>query len=1644
MSRPGLQSYSCLFRLLTSCFVLATVLSFVGPAGAQVTPGMPSFIPQNCSQYDCVNIQNLNVSLNIPVMSKSGAFPFNAATSGEDSYIGSNGSGLVPGILSTPFYTSANGNVGELTIVGDAGGTVTGGVPCPIGDGTGTATEYQGWYLITADSTRHPLPATDALYSGTNCSSSLTDTTIDGSGYTLTINSDGANYAYSSSGAKLIGDVTTDSNGNSISYNAGTGVFTDTLGLTALTANTSTGALTWTDTNGNPQTLTPTYTSYTLKSSFGCSLTDYTDPSVPLPTSFAFPDLTTLGLTWENNEVTSADKTGRLAQLTLRSGSTVKFNYNPGAATSAPYGFNCTYLVPNSMTRTTSDGTVTYTWAHTSTGNTTTVLDIGQNETIYTFSAPGINDTTIALTEMQYFANTGTIATPTYAGTATTTVTYCYNSGASPTVSSCPTATVVAPITQLAVFTSPNGRSPSEAYQTFDNYGNTTYSARYDFGGTSPLVATTNTMAINGTGSCSIIAATINNKICSSTTAILGNTVGASKYAYSATGNLLTTSVSPNGGTSYLSNTTTNSYTANGEPLALYDFANNATTFAYNSGYYTNCLTCTQYPFPTRRTKGGLNTYASYNGDGGVKTNDEDANLNYTYYYYTTTTTCSNGTTADPWSRVMAVCDPLNNEVIRTYSATSLTSKYSYGSGAVNNVTTTLDGYGRVTNVQKQQGPSASNWDTVSTYRGFSTVIPTVQTTNPCPQTLGTPCGQTYGSTLGGSVSPTGVLSRTVTQSGSNAVTTTTYDENDETSILTPAPAGENSKGVEIQYNGAGWPTSSCAISSVVTGVTSCLQNTGSNSGILTGTTYSSATGAVTVQSCRGPIGGYQCHKTTTDGLGRTTKKVTPEGGTWTYTYDSNTSCPSGWQGVAGQLASVSDPNGNLLCYSYDSNNRVTGVNAIPPSGTSTCRWFYYDNGEGNGTTSGGYTGTVPSGITLSNQNGRMVEATTDSCTAVASHTSSTLITDEWWAYDKDGRPTTEWELTPNSTQYYESVATYTGPALTAVDLASPSEFTATYNLDGEGRWNALTVGANVIVPSLGVTYNAAGQPKNISLGTGTDYDSYLWDPNTLLMTNWTFQVNSVQETGALTWNPNNTLEQLVVNDGFNANGSITCTYNNMSVAGTGYDDLARLVGHSCTGTGGTWSQAFSYDPFNNITTTGTNLPSWNPTYSTSTNHYACTGCTYDSNGDVTNDGVYPYSWNVFSKMASVNMSGTGCSTNGDCIVYDALGRAVEIDDGSTNTEIWYTPLGKTAFMSGTSFHYSYEPAPGGGTVYSERYYFHKDWMGNARIQSLVPGTPSVYTDRAFTPYGVPFNIFGGTGQSDTMFNGLTQDIFSGMYDTPNREMTATQSRFMSPDPAGSGWNQYAWPTNPNSASDPSGLGPYPMPCLVVVGRGLHGISRPSCAGGGEDDGGGGDGGDGGDDGGFVGSDGWGDPFAGAGGPSISPLEGNLEEENMLALEGDPSAYLVDALLAGPQEAGGSVGADYQDTTPSSQDGPLDLSSTFLDLSFGPCTNYVMANCGAPVAANNGPNAPPGVPKPPNPILQSSTKGSCTEAVGELALGTGGTAIEGGAVVLMVATDTEWLVGFEGVMNVLHLSAPLAAGPAVMGHGAIQTLNNCF
>lgn len=136
--------------------VSAVVFSCLSLAMGQVAPGHPSFVPQDCGQYDCINLQNLNVSLNVPVYSKSGAFPLNFGLSGADSYFYNNAGAMTSGILTVPLADSVNGVLGYYSL--QAVYTATASVTCPSGDGTGAATKYSGWELINVAGTVHPLP----------------------------------------------------------------------------------------------------------------------------------------------------------------------------------------------------------------------------------------------------------------------------------------------------------------------------------------------------------------------------------------------------------------------------------------------------------------------------------------------------------------------------------------------------------------------------------------------------------------------------------------------------------------------------------------------------------------------------------------------------------------------------------------------------------------------------------------------------------------------------------------------------------------------------------------------------------------------------------------------------------------------------------------------------------------------------------------------------------------------------------------------------------------------------------------------------------------------------------------------------------------------------------------------------------------------------------------------------------------------------------------------------------------------------------------------------------------------------------------------------------------------------------------------
>ncbi|HEY6764491.1 MAG TPA: RHS repeat-associated core domain-containing protein, partial [Candidatus Sulfotelmatobacter sp.] len=254
-----------------------------------------------------------------------------------------------------------------------------------------------------------------------------------------------------------------------------------------------------------------------------------------------------------------------------------------------------------------------------------------------------------------------------------------------------------------------------------------------------------------------------------------------------------------------------------------------------------------------------------------------------------------------------------------------------------------------------------------------------------------------------------------------------------------------------------------------------------------------------------------------------------------------------------------------------------------------------------------------------------------------------------------------------------------------------------------------------------------------------------------------------------------------------------------------------------------------TYDQFGNLTKTANPGITWQPGYTSNTNQYVTpTNCLtaggtpcYEANGNLIRDTFNSYTWDIYGKMSSVRNGNSAavCGSSGTCLTYDASGNMVEKNVAGVYTEILYSPIGKTAVMSGQTTSTALFPLPAGESVYEvgsnggAKYFQHKDWQGTARFASAVANR-TFYYDLAYAPFGEAYDKFGTN--AGNIFAGLTGDTISGMFDTPNRELYPNQGRWISPDPAGIAavdftnpqtWNRYAYvANNPLGSTDPSGL----------------------------------------------------------------------------------------------------------------------------------------------------------------------------------------------------------------------------------------------
>jgi RHS repeat-associated protein len=1383
--------------------VLMVFVLFAGTCIAQVTTGVPPYQSLGGGP-DVINLGNLNVHYSIPVFGRAGrGTPFNYSlaydssiwTAPSGSWIPASNWGLHRDMAALVGYVQYGVSVRTCTFPdGGTGDRATYSIG-PYVDAAGTSHQFHITLRIDdCDQNVGPQDAVVVINDG----SGITVSAGTPAGYyrgdppdvTLTFKSGEAITPPLLGGASLSGTGTSvDSNGNKITsaVNGSTTTFTDTLGTTALTiTGTAPNPVyyKYTAPSGALASVTATYKSYTVQTKFQCSgINEYGPLSNSLPDKITLPDGSLYQFAYE---VTPDDThnphyvTGRIASITLPTGATISYAYTGGNN-----GIICADGSTSGFDRTTPDGTWHYLRTGTSPAYTTTITTptdpkTGQtNQTVVNFQG------NYEVGRQVYQGSTS--------GTLLETVYTCYNGNGVSNPSSCVTTAVATPFSQITAFRQLNSGQFAEVDTHYDGYGNVTETDQYDFGGSTPtqktLIAYDSTLG-NGIVDhpSSVIVEDGANNLKSKTTYAYDETT---PQATSGTPQHVAVICNP-GYTKCRGNTTTVTtyssatstlirsikYYDTGNVYQSQDVNGQWTTFTYGA-CGNSFLTSVSMPL-------SLSKSMTWNCTGGVATSATDENGKVSYTNYTTDT---------KFWRPESTKDALLNITSLTYASLKQSRGHLDFNGTTSTVdiTSTLDSLGRAQYSQRKQGPSSTYYDTVQqTYdtfgRPFQVTVPYVAntTTNPTPPG-GTPTTTTYYDAMGRPIQ--------VIDGGGGTVNTTynqnlVYSEIAPAPTVPPAPATENTKRKQLQYDGLGRLTSVCEITSEATYSGTCNQTTPVTGYWTTyaydtiSPTYNSLTVTQNVQR-----GTSQTRTYVYDMLRRLISETNPETSNlaYSYTYDSDGTCGTS----NGDLVKRVDANGNVTCYAYDALHRLTSVTypSGPNSASTAKKYFVYD------------TATV-NGQAMINVKNRLAEAYT--CTSCP----GTKITDLGYSYSARGEVTDVYESTPHSSGYYHLTASYFAhgalnalggvPQLPTIYYGGNSDSSG---LDGEGRYLKVTASSGQN-PVSGLTYTNSGTTQPIGSLTAVtlgslDNDSFSYDPNTGRLTQYNFNIGVTPQTvqGNLTWNANGTLVKLAITDPFDTTNNQTCTF--------GYDDLARVTSANC---GTPWNQTYTFDPFGNITKSGT--ISFQPGYDQTKNWFtSLPGLSYDNNGNLKNDSFHQYTWDSENNPLSID------SVN---VTFDALGRMIEQARGSSYTQIIYSPTGgKLALMNGQSLQKAFVGLPGGAAaVYNSSgiaYYRHSDWLGSSRFASTTSRTK--YFDVAYAPYG---EDYGNSGTTDLSFTGQNQDTVSGLYDFMYREYHPVSGRWIQPDPAGLGvanptnpqtWNRYAYVANtPLDSVDPFGL----------------------------------------------------------------------------------------------------------------------------------------------------------------------------------------------------------------------------------------------
>lgn len=1032
-------------------------------ANSQVQVGSYSFETADSKGFDVINVGNLNVHFNLPIVSKAGrGLPFSYSLGYDSSVWFPYDAGAGPAWTNTQAF----GWLGDTA-------TMTGYIEYNTEAEIGFWHGLECWnYTYDAFKYIDPWGRTHVFLGSTTddsechgiSHSSFTRTANDGSGYTISVT--GYTIAVitgrtgtvinapedSTSGAGTI----TDTNGNQISAD-GLGNFVDTVGSTVLTVAggaPSNETFTYKDATGTSRTTTVAYQSYTVQTNFGCSgISEFGPTTVYLVHTVTHPDGEVYTFDYEPTPGASSNVTGRLARVTLPTGGRITYSYSGGSN-----GINCDGSTAT-LTRTMDDDPAGSTWTYaTSTPNGsgtshTDVVDGLTNHSSYDF----VLDNGIPY-ETQRSMYDGAIS-----GTPTLQRDTCYNAATDP----CTTTAITSAITQVDTYNVLNGAVENGVEQIFNSSGLMTEQDDYDYGtsGRGPLLQKTQTIygSLNLPTNVNVYdgaSRPISQTAYAYDVYSIVATSGLPQHvsASSTPGNLSSITSRPNSG-AWLQ-TAAFTYDDAGQVRTSQDAHANTTTYTYDSAT-DGFLIGVSLP-----TTGSVthSISSTYDVDSGMKLTDVDQNGNTTTYSY------------DSLLRPSSISAPGGAYTSFTFSPGSsipyvTTSALHVTGGSSITTTSYLDPYGRIKQDVSSDTPSNDLTDYGYDANGRLSSISnpyrsgeTVHTASYAYDSLGrllTTYDSDGTSQVGYSYSANSV---TITDEAGNPRQIIS-DGIGRTSAVWEANPTTGTLALETDYTYDHYDSGSGYFQTIVN------QKGGSSSS-----------------------SDWRTRTITYDMMYRVLSSGIPEAGTTTYNYPMNSSSCAGDESLA---CSRTDANGTTTTYAYDALNRLTGKTYSGSSiGTATATVaYYYDqasyngltvaNGigmrtgmsDGSGNTAWSYDGFGRIGAIRKTINGVTKQASysynADGTTNTLQDFSGATFT---YGYDAAGRPT---NIVDGSSNSYASSATYN---------AAGQLHTLNHQLTSTSGTYARTLNYNERLQpsSISATWNGSTTIQNLTYGYGT------------------------------------------------------------------------------------------------------------------------------------------------------------------------------------------------------------------------------------------------------------------------------------------------------------------------------------------------------------------------------------------------------------------------------------------------------------------------------------------------------------------------------------------------------------------------------